>query len=160
MSAHIAPDLWEESPSLMTQARRVLGRLFGDPGITYMLSGAFTLAAISFFSDRTVAARTVVGEAVHPYDACWNALYLLAGVLVLASYIMRLRQIDHDGYTIEHRLGTDIRWEAAGLIALAGGLMLNGATSLAVQGLGDIRSYVFTVFIAGCAARFRRLCCR
>lgn len=139
------------------QTRRAFSRLFGDPGVTYMLSGAFTLAAVSFFSDRSVAARTTVGEAVAPFDACWNLLYLIGGALTLVSWLARTRQIDHEGFLVEQRLHNDRRWEGGALIALAGGFALNGGTAIAIQGLDDVRSYVFAIFVAGCAARLRRV---
>lgn len=115
-------------------------RLFRDAGLSYVLAAAYTFVGWSYFADREVTRRSVVGEAIYPYDACWNALYLLAGVLML----LRLLQGGH-------------HWERGALVALAGGWTINAVVAIAVQGVTDVRSYALLAFVAGACLRLRVL---
>lgn len=115
-------------------------RLFRDPGLSYVMAVAYALVGWSYFADPAIAQRTVVGGAVAPYDATWNGLYLLGAALILTRLV----------FGRSH-------WESAGLVCLVGGWALNGAVALAVQGMLDIRSYVFFVFVGGSMLRLRIL---
>lgn len=113
-------------------------RLFRDPGLSYVFAAGYGLAGLSYFKDPAIAQRTVVGEAFAPYDAIWNGLYILAAVLIVIRLLVGGRH-----------------WEGTGLVVLVGGLVINAAAALSVQGLTDIRSYIPFVFAGGCALRLR-----
>lgn len=115
-------------------------RLFRDPGLSYVLAAAYTLVGWSYFADRGVTSRSVVGRAVAPYDACWNTLYLIAGALML----LRLLQGGSN-------------WERGALVALAGGWTINATVAVAVQGASDVRSYALFAFVFGALLRLRVL---
>lgn len=127
---------------LLGAPRRFIDSVFVDPGFSYYAAGVYLILGTAFFIDQTVSMRTSVGQALHPYDIVWNALEIAGAVLVIASAINR-------------------RWrhayEAAGLILMVFAWSMQLTSSLAVQGLDDLRSWVFVPIITSGALRYRRL---
>lgn len=115
-----------------------------------LIALAAILSAFAFFFSPGSLAKSLVGEALHPYDMVWNAMYLLGGLFVLAGLL-----VDH--HLIFGRLA-GMAVELSGLVFLGTATLVNLIALVAHAGVDEIRGVTtLSAVLLACIARSRSL---